>query len=178
MQKQLIREIKSHYGYRWNLLKHNRRQSNHKLITLHDKVIINSITSGPTLIMDVIGLQYQDLISSLSIHNDAVKEKYKNILLINNIVFKYKTLDSIANYVLGITDQFLDKSGVVIVGFNYQFIKFNRLKYNFSDALGYWLTKLTQKGFTLRWQYTKISKTTPYGDCFFIFDVILQKQEL
>lgn len=175
-KKSTLRNYIVHYDYRWSLLKHNLKNSEHKKISLYDKMILSQINSGSTLSLDIGGLQYTGLVPDLTVTDPLLeigklpdKKLYDNILMVNGLELKYKTLDQIESLIVEQTDR-LNHQAKVIVGFNYQFVNINRLTQDYKTALTHWIDSLEAKNFQLQLQLVKkIPSTNPYGDSFFIF---------
>jgi len=176
MQKNIIRFYKSTYNKRWPLLKHNLKNSELQLMSLHDKLITNNICSGSTLCLNFMGLQYIKLIKNLTVEDNLlnyrygpINEKYNN-LIVDWDRFKYKTLYLIAKEVIELCNTLLLDNGKMIISFNYQFLKFNRLKFNFEKSIAEFLLTLQTNNINLSYRLpTTIPNTNSYGDCFFIF---------
>lgn len=167
MQKKDVRYQKHLYGQRWEILKYNRKHKDKQIITLHDKLILSKLQSGTTLSLDFIGIQYQNIIPNMSFSGDM--KKYNNLLL-DQIRFRYKTLDEIFEEIKNLTYLHAEKNASIIVGFNYQFVKFNRLKNNYQKAIENLLEKLADNYIMIEYELkAAVPKTNPYGDCFFIF---------
>jgi hypothetical protein len=165
MQKSLVRELKSHYGYRWQILRHNQKNID-KIGSVHDAALKNYLVPGSTLAIDYIGNQYRDIVPDLYIDQPGV---YDNLLLLNSIRFKYKSLDEIAQQIQKLSQQCRCR---MIVGFNFQFLQFNRLKYNFDHEVKLWINQLEKYHILLvKTIISVVPKTTPYGDCIFVFDM-------
>ena len=142
MQKTLVRSLKSHYGYRWVILRHNQKHAD-KIGSIHDAVIKKYLVAGSTLAIDYIGHQYQTVIPDLSVDQPGM---YDNLLMVNPIKLKYKSLDEIAVEIQQVAKQCRQR---LIVGFNFQFVQFNRLKYNFYHAIDIWINQLEQNNIFL-----------------------------
>jgi hypothetical protein len=167
MQKTIIRKLITHYGYRWTLLKHNVRNSDEKLITLHDRLILSNLVPGSVACWDQIGFQYQGIINQLVI-NASCDNRYNNLIMTNHPGFKYQTLDEIKDIINNTVKKNLQAHGRLFVSFNYQFVKFNRLKFNFAQQLDQMTTQVNSR---LVYKLTKaLPQTNPYGDCFFVFE--------
>jgi hypothetical protein len=164
MFKKDLRDVINNYGYRWSLLKHN-RSSDDKVITVHDAAIIKMLAAGSTLALDCIGYQYLDIIPRLSVDTAGV---YNNILAMNALRFRYQTLDEIKNQIVDMSSQC---ENIMVVGFNFQFVKFNRLKHDFVLVLDDWKVQLGKHGLRVRRDFTKkLSGTNPYGNCLFVIE--------
>ena len=164
MQKNLVRNLKSHYGYRWQILRHNQKNKN-KIGSIHDAVVKQYLLPGTTLAIDYIGYQYQDIIPDLYVDQLGM---YDNIIMLNSIELKYKTLDELVYQI----QQRSQRCRRMIVGFNFQFLQFNRLKYNFNHEVETWINQLEKENILLAKNLTgDIPKTSPYGDCIFVFDI-------
>lgn len=176
MHKSVIREYKCHYTTRWEAMKHNLKHPG-DVVSLHDKLIMKQLVDGPTLFNNIIGLQHIGTIdlaisdARLNYQYNYKPAKYKNLVLLNDPQFKYKTLDQILLMIVEMATTNLDLGACLVVGFNYQFVKFNRLKYSYDDAIAEWLDKLQQNRLKLKLNLTKkLPNTNPYGDNIFILN--------
>jgi len=155
MQKDKIRLLKVHYGNRWR----------NRDLTLHDRVILKMLIPGTSLGFDC--MARPDIVPNLKI---SAEGKYNNVLALNLPVFKYKTLDQLANLVLQLQKQTL-LHGRIFVSFNFQFVNFNRLRDDFFENLSIWINYLQTCNLILIKNFTKqVPKTNSWGDCFFIFE--------
>lgn len=165
MQKKLIKWTKIHYGYRWTIMRYNQKH-NEKHGSLHDAIIMKYLVPGTTLTFDCIGHQYQGLIPNLSVDQEGI---YDNILMLNTMKLKYRSLEELQCIVVETAQQCRQR---MFVGFNFQFVQFNRFKFNFLVDIEDWINQLANKGIVLYKNLsTDVPKTTPYGDCLFIFDI-------
>lgn len=165
MQKNLVRKLKSHYGYRWQILRHNQKNID-KIGSIHDAMLKKYLVPGTTLNIDYIGYQYQDIIPNLYVDQPGV---YDNLLMLNSIKLKYRSLDEIADQIQISLQQCRHR---MIVGFNFQFLQFNRLKQNFNQDIEHWINQLEKNNLLLVKNLTgNVPKTSPYGDCIFVFDI-------
>jgi hypothetical protein len=165
MQKNLVRKLKNHYGYRWQILRHNQKNTD-KIGSVHDAVLTKYLVPGTTLAIDYIGYQYQDIVPNLSVDRPGV---YDNLLMLNSMTLKYRSLDEIADQIQKLSHQCRHR---MIVGFNFQFLQFNRLKYNFNQVIELWINQLEKRNILLVKNLTAgVPKSGPYGDCIFVFDI-------
>lgn len=177
MQKSLIRDIKLHNGGRWILLK-NSLKNREQLITPHDRFVFSHLLPGSTLGLSFINLQYLNLIDGLEINDETLDYQYnynhskcQNLIMLNDMVLKYKTLDQMKDLIVEKSNTYLVNGGRLILGFNYQFVKFNRLKYDYHLAIDNWLTDLKRNNLNLLLKTNKrIPNTNPYGDNLFAFE--------
>jgi hypothetical protein len=173
MQKKLIRLYKSLSPYRWSLLKNNLNPNKQKIVSLKDRVVLKNLIPGSVLSLDCLGLHYTGLIDDLFCINwpdEKTQKQHNNLLMLNCEFLKYKDLDNITLIVADALPM-LKSGGHLIIGFNFQFVKFNRLKYNFQSAVQHWINTLKQE-YNLD-LLTRIDhglpKTDNYGDCLYIF---------
>jgi len=164
MQKNLIRSLKSNYGYRWEILRHNQKHTE-KIGSIHDAVILQYLVPGSTLAFEFVAHQYQGIIPDLAIDQPGV---YDNVLMLNTLSMRYQSLPELREIVIKAAQQCRHR---LIVGFNFQFIKFNRLRDNFYTELQIWINQLATHDIQLVKNLTKcVTKTSPYGDCLFVFE--------
>ena len=176
MQKKIIRRYKTHYGDRWCMLKNNLYNSNVQWIHPIDIFIKKNLNAGSVLFLDIIGLQYIKMFKNLNIIDKSLKYSYgspnklhDNLVLMNNCDFKYKSLDQISYKIIEISNKYCKKKTNIFLGFNYQFLKFNRLKFNFDQHLDFMFKKMLKNNFTCTFYKKELTNTNPYGGCFFLF---------
>jgi hypothetical protein len=117
------------------------------------------------LALEFVGHQYQGLIPNLAVDQLGV---YDNVLMLNTMPMKYHSLPELGEMVMTAAQQ---SSHRLIVGFNFQFIKFNRLRDDFYAGLQTWITQLETHNIVLVKNLTKrVPNTNPYGDCLFVFE--------
>lgn len=174
MQKRLVRLYKSSYGSRWHMLKNNINLTNEPMVTLQDYLLLKNLVPGTTLSLDFMGHQYIPLIKQLTIVEwplEQPSELYNNIVLFNNRFLKYKTFNEMKLFLTNVS-KFLAPGGRIFVGFNFQFVKYNRLKLDFLQEIDSWINHLESAGLKLvRKVVANIPKTDPYGDCLFVFEL-------
>ena len=152
MQKSQVRQLKTHYGDRW-------RGSSQ---SLHEKAIMRMLSPGTSLTFDCASVSIPDLVIDQP-------GRYNNVLALNLIKFKYKTLSELADQVVELQKQTL-YNGYIFVSFNFQFVNFNRLREDFLIELQKWINDLAnQKIILIKNLTTKLPQTNSWGDCFFIF---------
>jgi hypothetical protein len=89
--------------------------------------------------------------------------------MLNSMRFKYESLDEIAQQLQKLSLQCRRR---MILGFNFQFLQFNRLKQDFDHAIKLWTAQLeTHNIMLLKTIVSTVPKTSPYGDCIFVFDM-------
>lgn len=165
MNKSKIRELKSHYQERWAVLRHNQKNQQ-KILLMSDLFVIKNLLPGSTLCYNCLGEVYQTIIPNLSTATDG---KYNNLVLINNVEFKYKTLDEIGEYIEKLSDQVLLSNGRVILSFEHRFLIYDRVGISVQSLFSNWLTSLQK--------FNPISKILllgksqfGYGDYFFCLE--------
>jgi len=118
MNKADIRALKSHYGVRWAELRHYQKTNEH-VLCLENQFIIKEALPGPVLAIDCLGEVYQGILDV-----DIVPTRqYNTLLLINNIEFKYRTVESLVDLI----KQYSNGIPRVIVNFSFSFLIYNRL---------------------------------------------------
>jgi hypothetical protein len=138
MNKSKIRELKSHYQERWAVLRHNQKNQQ-KILLTSDLFVIKNLLPGSTLCYNCLGDVYQTIIPNLS---TAIDGKYNNLVLINNVEFKYKTLDEISKYIEKLSDQVLLSNGRVILSFEHRFLIYDRVGLSVQSLFSNWLKSL------------------------------------
>ena len=121
MTKTQIRILKSHYGPRWHLYRHNLKNKNKKLL-LGEKFIINNVLPGPVFAHQCLGEIYQGILDVHTNYHTPVS----TILLINNVEFKYKTVYELVSMIADYK-KYLIPNGRIIVTLNIVFLKYDRL---------------------------------------------------
>ena len=152
MQKSQVRILKTHYGDRWR----------NTVPSLHEKFIMKMLQPGTSLAFDCVSVPAPDL----RVNQPG---RYHNVLALNLMRFKYKTLGEIADQIKQLQQQ-THYQGCMFVSFNFQFVNHNRLREDFSVALQKWINDLEQHKIILVKNLTKkLPNTNCWGDCFFIF---------
>jgi hypothetical protein len=88
-------------------------------LCLENKFILSATLPGPVLALDCLGEVYQGIID---IDTDNVRN-YNTMLLVNNMVFKYKTVEQLADLIL----QCKSIAHRLIVNFNSALLIYDRL---------------------------------------------------
>lgn len=165
MHKSKIRALKSHYLERWAVLRHNQKNQQ-KILLLQDQFVIKNLLPGNTLCYNCLGEMYQTIIPNLSTTAD---NKYNNLILINNIEFKYKTLDELTAYIEELATQLLLPTGRVILSFEHRFLIYDRVGISVQSLFDNWLTSLQK--FNLVSKILLLGKPQfGYGDYFFCLE--------
>jgi hypothetical protein len=163
MNKLEIRTYKSHFGTRWTEFKHNRKNKD-KILLLENKFVFSNLIAGPVLAIDCLGETYQGIID---VDTKQHREHYKNLLLINNIEFKYKTLTELADILYGYS-KIADR---LIVNFSSVFVIYNRLNQTPQTLLGSLEELLISKKLVMRYKFFTIqSKNFGFGNVFLALD--------
>ena len=166
MPKDQIRRLKSHYLSRWAVLRHNQKHDQ-KIVLLEDNFVLKNLLSGHTLCVDCLGEMYHGIIPNLSTVADD--KKYNNLVLINNISFKYKTTEQIFSYVDDLASKVLMPGGRVILSFDHQFLIYNRIEVSVSTMLASCAQYMTN--FKVHKMLNLLNKAQPgYGNYFFCLD--------
>ena len=109
---------------------------------------------------------YETIISNLSTTAD---KKYNNLVLVNNIEFKYKTLDQLTVLLEELSENFLLSNGRVILSFEHRFLIYDRVDVSVDSLFADWLAGL--KKFKPVSKILLLGKSQPgYGDYFFCLD--------
>jgi len=166
MTKTQIRTLKSHYLSRWAVMRHNQKHDQ-KVLLITDQFVLKNLLPGSTLCYDCLGEMYQGIIPNLSTTTNT--KIYNNLVLINNIEFKYKTLDQIAEYINLLTKAVLNPGGRVILSFEHRFLNYNRVAISNSSLISQWAKNLSNfKSLVI---LNLLGKSQPgYGDYFFCFE--------
>lgn len=165
MNKSQVRRLKSHYLERWAVLRYNQKHTE-KILLTDDLFVLKNLSPGHTLCYNCLGEMYQDIIPNLS---TTIDRRYNNLVLINNIDFKYKTLDQIADYLNELSDQALLPGGRIIVSFEQRFLIYNRIRYSVESLINNWAVSM--KKFKLLVTLSLVgSSQYGYGEYFFCWE--------
>lgn len=118
MNKTVVRTLKSHYGVRWTEWRHYQKTNDH-VLCLENQFIIKEALPGPVLAIDCLGEVYQGILDV----DTVPSRQYNTLLLINNIEFKYRTVESLVELI----KQYGNSIPRVIVNFSFSFLIYNRL---------------------------------------------------
>jgi hypothetical protein len=133
---------------------------------MQDLFVIKNLLLGDTLCYNCLGEMYQTIIPNLSTTAD---KKYNNLILVNNIEFKYKTPDELAVYLVELSAQLLLPGGRVIVSFEHRFLIYDRVSISVESLFVTWLKSLQK--FNLVSKISLLGKSGyGYGDYFFCLE--------
>lgn len=167
MTKEEIRELKSHYGARWTVMRHNQKNSK-KILLVIDNFVLKNLINGTTLCYNCLGNLYHDIIPQLSAQ-PSTNVRYNNLVLINNIEFKYKTVEEICRYVTLLSQNFLNLKGRLIFSINHRFLIYNRVEQSVESML-LLFEKHLPEFYKIR-SINLLGKTPyGYGEYFFCFE--------
>lgn len=167
MTKVFVRMLKSHYLSRWAVLRHNQKRRE-KILLFADQFILKNLLPGNTLVHDCLGDMYKDIIANLSLKPEP-GVKYQNLVLVNNIEFKYKTTDQLSEYIENLAAQTLTEQGRIILSFEHRFLIYNRIEVSVDSMLNDLL--LSFKRSKLKQIINLIGRSPPgYGDYFICLD--------
>ena len=162
MDKSHIRKLKSHYLSRWSVLSHNRKNTD-KILLIPDTFVVKNLTEGTTLCLDCLGQVYDDIIPNL--HLDPIG-RHDNLVLINNLSFKYKTLDELSSHIMALSDKHLLPKGKLIFSFEHKFLIYDRINSSVASMLESFVSKFNN--FALDKSVNLLSRSNSgYGDYFF-----------
>jgi hypothetical protein len=165
MNKKEIRRLKTHYGARWVIMRHNQKNSN-KILLVIDNFVLKNLIKGSTLCYNCLGNVYNDIIPQLHTEHDDIT--YNNLVLINNIEFKYKTIDEISDNVSFLSKKFLKPGGRLIFSIDHRFLIYNRVEQSVNSMLDSFVTSLPT--FQKITAVNLLGKTPyGYGSYFFCF---------
>jgi hypothetical protein len=161
MNKSEIRQLKSHYLARWAVLRHNQKH-NDKILLLNDLFVLKNLLPGHTVCYNCLGEMYQGIVPDLS---TTIDQHCNNLVLVNNIEFKYKTLDQIAKYIETLSAQALLPGGRIIMSFEHRFLIYNRVSKSVDSLIKNWTALL--KNFKPVVTLSLLGRSQPgYGDHF------------
>jgi hypothetical protein len=162
MTKLQIRILKNHYLARWEIMRHNQK-NNDKILLFIDKFILENLINGTTLCYNCLEDVYQGIIPNLIYTNNNCN----NVVLINNIEFKYKTLEELSEYIKQISSSLLP-GGRLIFSFEHKFLIYDRVNMSVTTALKHFTNKFDN--FSLVRSLNLLGKSQPgYGDYLFCF---------
>lgn len=163
MNKDKVRALKFHYLSRWSLFRHNQKNVD-KTLLFADLFVIKNLSKGTTLFYDCLGEIYQGIV--LNSTCDPAGQTYDNLVLVNNPVFKYKTIVEIATVVDQLATKFLAPGGRVVLSFEHRGIIYDRVHQSVTSLLHEFTEYLT--GYTVLQSANLLTKAPPgYGDYFF-----------
>jgi hypothetical protein len=143
-------------------MRHNQKNQN-KIIALEDQFVLKNLIQGSTICYNCLGELYAGIINLDS------SDRYNNLILINNLEFKYKTVDEINSWVNTIASKLLLPNGRIIMSVDHKFLLYNRVGIAVNTLVDTWFSKWTD--FKVVKSLALLSKTTPgYGDYFFCLD--------
>ena len=159
MHKRQIRILKSHYLARWAVMRHNQKNK-HKVLLLEDQFVLKNLASGNTLCYNCLGEIYQDIIDL------TPGKKYLNLVLINNIEFKYKTVEQVNTWLQELADKLLLPGGRIILSIEHKFLIYNRVEVSIDTLLLSWFNNF--KNIKVQQFLNLRGRANPgYGDYFF-----------
>jgi hypothetical protein len=160
----LTRNLKNHYLSRWAVMRHNQKNDN-KILLFEDQFVLKNINSGTTACYNCLGEMYQDIIPNL----ECRLVPCDNLVLINNLEFKYKTVDEITQLLLGLAQKHLSVGGRIILSIQHRFLIYNRCVVSVDSLLATWFDGI--KEFKVLKALNLLGKTQPgYGDYFFVLE--------
>lgn len=161
MNKFLVRQLKNHYQARWAVFRHNQKNVK-KILLINDMFVLKNLLPGRTLCYNCLGEMYQDIIPNLS---TTIDHRFNNLVLVNNIEFKYKTLDQIADFLTTLSVGTLLPGGRVILSFEHRFLIYNRIDISVNSLIQNWASSL--KNFKTVATVSLLGTAQPgYGDHF------------
>ena len=162
MTKHQIRYLKSHYLARWAVMRHNQKNTN-KIILLEDQFVLKNLMPGTTLFHDCLGEIYKGMVDT------QASPRYNNLVLINNLEFKYKTVEEINHRIQTLAQQLLVPNGRIIFSIEHKFLHYNRITTSVDDLLVNWFANF--KKFKMIKFLNLLGKANPgYGTYFFCVD--------
>lgn len=167
MTKNQIRDLKSHYQSRWSIFRHNNKQQE-KLLLLEDQFVLKNLLPGKTLCYNCLGELYQDIVEQLSV---CPGQKVNNLVLINNIELKYKTVDQINAWLTIMAQENVLLGGRIIFSVEHKYLIYNRTHISVDTLLQSWF--LNFQDFKVIKFLNLLYRNTPgYGTYFFCVDYI------
>lgn len=159
--KTKIREMRAHYGQRWTAFKQNRKSEN-KVLLLEDRVTLDFLYDGTACFYDCLGSMYQHL--SLDYHTEFQNIVYDNVVLINNLEFKYKKIDQLIDRLTFFGERAEKR---LIVWLSFKYLIFDRVDMTVDDVA----KKLVVPDFELiHFQNLIFKHDRGFGDLFFVYE--------
>ena len=157
MTKTQIRILKSHYGTRWELYRYNSKNKDKKLL-LEEKFIISNSLPGPVFAHQCLGEIYQDILDVHTHYHAPVP----TVLLVNNVEFKYKTIDEL---VLMVADykKYLVPAGRIIVTLSVTYLKYDRLNISVVSLCNHLIEAFKKQNLVCHKHYVNIKNTAISG---------------
>jgi len=138
MNKRSIRHLKSHYLDRWAVMKHNIRNKD-KILLPEDAYVIRQLVPGRTLILNCLGQIFNGLVNELTV--DQPTGLYHNIVMINNIEFKYLDTNQLYVKIETVAAQHLAAGGQMFCTLNHRYLKYDRVNLPIESAFDHWQQK-------------------------------------
>jgi hypothetical protein len=138
MNKATVRQLKSHYLDRWAVMKHNARNQD-KILLVEDAYVIRNLNPGRTLILNCLGEMFVGLVDQLTVQQPS--GLYQNIVMINNIEFKYLNTTELYDKIKSVADQYLDPDGQMFCTCNHRYLKYDRVNQPVELAFDSWQQK-------------------------------------
>jgi hypothetical protein len=148
-------------------MRHNQKNSN-KILLVADKFVLKNLTPGPTLCFNCLGDMYSEIIENMHVIPEDV---YNNLVLINNVEFKYKTVDELCDYITQVAAQYLATTGRIIFSFEHKYLMYDRVDVSVNSMLLSIANKLPH---FRQLNFVNLLGKSPagYGDYFFCFELI------
>ena len=139
MIKDRIRVLKNHYSARWAVLKHNRKNID-KILLIDDKIILSNLKTGNVCFYRCIGELYQGIVDS---YTNFENQPYDNLVFINNLEFKYSTIEQIQEKTFLHLDK-LKTQGRLILSIDCRFLIFDRTTTTIDRLINQWVNCLLE----------------------------------
>ena len=140
-------------------MRHNQKNDS-KILLLEDQFVLKNLTPGATLCYNCLGEIYQNMIDS------TTDKKYNNLVLINNLEFKYKTVDQVNDWICNLAENTLLPGGRIIMSIDHRFLIYNRVGISVDTLTSTWFDNF--KKFKPIKVLNLLNKSNPgYGDYFF-----------
>lgn len=164
MNKTQIRQLKSHYGARWRVYRHNQKHSVKQLL-LEEKFVVDNVLPGPVFAKNCLGEIYQHVLD--------IQTQYQcptnTVLLINNLEFKYKTVNELVDIVCD-NKQHVVNAGRIIVTFSLFFIIYDRLNEPVDNLIDQFVRKFKTRNLVCHKKYANTLLDNGVGQIFLSLD--------
>ncbi len=121
-------------------MKHNRRRQD-KILLLEDAMVVRNLKPGRTLAMGCLGEMFAGLVENLDTEPHG---RYDNIIMINNLEFKYLDTTQLYNLIKSVADQHLDSHGKMFCTCSHKYLIYDRANHTIQSAFDSWTHKKLQ----------------------------------
>lgn len=132
---------------------------------LEEKFVLNNTLPGPVYAHECLGEIYSGMLDVSTRFESPVN----TVLMINNIEFKYKTLDQLVE-IISCSAQYLNKKGRVVVTLSLCFLIYDRLNVTADSLVDQLVDQLKSCNFECAKRYINTASTSGVGQIFLSLD--------